>query len=206
MQSKKALGVVVAIAASVLLWGCGKDANKPASVVLSPLERGINNYLASRDQCITVAEKWPAKAAAGTSAYARLDSFVDAGLLKVDVAGGSATFEPTADGAASFVTKDGAQKLCLPAATVVKVSKETPIKESGKDGVTEVAFTYSVKDAPAWAKNEKVKKAFAAIAEKADGQVLAETQFFHETSNGWEVVRGGNAEFFGETIKPMRPL
>ncbi|MGS0741426.1 hypothetical protein ACVBEF_06280 [Glaciimonas sp. GG7] len=198
---------ILAVCVTVVLSGCGKEASTPQVVApQSALEKGISTYLANRHQCITVTSRWPATATAGSNTYSKLDSFVSAGLLKVEISTSGSIFSPTDIGNTVFVSKDGSQQLCLDVPDIVQVTKVTPIKESGKKEFSEVTFSYRINNIPEWAKNTKVKLAYAVIAEKADGQVLVATEYFHETSNGWEVVKSGNDAFFGTKMKPMRPL
>lgn len=173
---------------------------------LISLEKGINRYLASLDQCVRISTAWPAKAGTNTNTYRQLEGLTDAGLLTMEISGKTAIFTPSSMGKAIFLQGERGQQLCVPAPTVMKIIRTTFIAESGADRITEVRFSYSIRTLPAWAKNEKVKKAFPFIGERTEGQMLTETQYFHKAANSWEVVRDDSSAFFGDTIKPMRPM
>ena len=183
-------GAVLAIAA-----GCNKKADNSINYTSA-----INTYYSAHPSCLfSQPQQFPTQVTTSdTTKTAPFDALVDQGLLmrttaekKVFIiASKQVTNYDLSDKGRSAWTADTAQpgfgNFCYGQRKVSTIDSSTPTS-SDVGATTQIAYHYSLSDAPAWASAAETKTAFPQAASDLSGPQAA-TATLTNTANGWQVT------------------
>lgn len=207
MTSNKSIVIGLIGLVSAMLMGCDGASN-------DSLEKGVAKYLDARDRCITVVKSLPFETpATSVGMVSRMDALVDAGLLtkKPATSGNVVVYEASSTGETALVDKSAGKSLCF-GSVAVKIIES----KDDADGIKFVKYSFTIAKLPDWANNPSMQKAYPAIAEKANGRAITETQMMHKKDGEWVVMgsassdtksgaSSGSSEFYGKP-KAMRSM
>ncbi|HEY2040927.1 MAG TPA: hypothetical protein VGG95_14750 [Edaphobacter sp.] len=169
----------------------------------------INTYYSAHPVCLWDASiKFPVQAATSdTSKTSSYDALVDQGLLarttaekKVMIVASKQVnnYDLSEKGRSAWIAdveQPGFGNFCYGHRKVSSIDSSTPT--SGERGATtQVAYHYTIAEAPAWATAEETQNAFPQIRERLSGPHTGNAVLI-ETNEGWKVARPG-----GETPAP----
>lgn len=189
--------VIKLAAAAVLVAGCHTN-----SVNTSAFQSAINNYYASRQDCLwSQARKFPAQAdSSDESQTEQYDALTDAGLLK-RIPGEKQRFligskrvnnYDLSDKGRSTWTVDPSQpgygNFCLGSPEVTSIDSYSPGADANASQYT-ITYRYSV-SLPGWANTSEIKTAFPRAAR--DGMGEEATATLVKSQNGWQVQNVSN--------------
>jgi len=161
----------------------------------------INTYYGAHPVCLwQTSMKFPVQAdtsdASKTSGY---DALVDQGLLarttaekKVMIVASKqvTNYDLSEKGRAAWVAdvdQPGAGNFCYGRRKVSSIDSSTPTSNE-RGATTQVAYHYTIVDAPVWAAAEETKNAYPQIRDELAGPHTG-TAVLIETNEGWKVAR-----------------
>lgn len=190
---------VLALTTALLI---GSGCNKHVDNTLHFTD-AINTYYGAHPVCLWDASiKFPVQAATSdTSKTSSYDALVDQGLLvrttaekKVMIIASKQVnnYDLSEKGRGAWVAdvqQPGFGNFCYGRRKVSSIDSSSPT--SGERGATtQVAYHYTIAEAPAWATAEETQNAFPQIRERLSGPHTA-TAVLIDTNEGWKVVQPG---------------
>lgn len=183
-----------------LSTGCKKQVDNTPHYI-----DAINTYYAAHPVCLwDDATRFPVQAdtsdASKTSGY---DALVDQGLLvrttaekKVMIVASKQVnnYDLSDKGHAAWVAdpdRPGFGNLCYGHRKVSGIDSATPT-DGERGSTTQVAYHYTIADAPAWATAQETRTAFPRIQQELSGPHSA-TAVLISTDEGWKLARPGSA-------------
>lgn len=193
------LWAATAVAATLLLSaGCNKHVDNTMHFT-----DAINTYYSAHPVCLwDDPVKFPVQAdTSDASKTAGYDALVDQGLLtrttaekKVMIVASKQVnnYDISDKGRGTWVpdvNQPGFGNFCYGHRKVTSIDSSTPTNDE-RGATTQVAFHYTVSDAPAWATTEETQNAYPQIRQNIGGPYPA-TATLIETNDGWKVGRVG---------------
>jgi len=185
---------------ALLATGCNKKADNAPN-----FSNAINTYYSAHPACLwSEPKKFPVQAdTSDTSETTGYDALVDQGLLvrttaekkKMIIASKQVNNYDLSDKGRSAWTADvqqpGFGNFCYGHRKVSSIDSSTPTN-SNVGATTQVAYHYTVVDAPNWATAAETQNAYPQIRADLSGPQAASATLTN-TSNGWQVTNAGNS-------------
>ena len=184
--------------AVLLTAGCNKKSDNSAN-----FSNAINTYYSAHPTCLWPEPvKFPVQVeTSDTAKTAGYDALVDQGLLtrttaekkKMIIASKQVTNYDLSDKGRSAWTADvqqpGFGNFCYGHRKVSSIDSSTPTS-SAVGATTQVAYHYTVADAPGWANAAETQNAYPQVHANLNGPQSAHATLTN-TSNGWQVTGAG---------------
>lgn len=185
--------------AVLLMAGCNKKSDNSAN-----FSNAINTYYSAHPACLWPEPvKFPVQVeTSDTAKTAGYDALVDQGLLtrttaekkKMIIASKQVTNYDLSDKGRSAWTADvqqpGFGNFCYGHRKVSSIDSSTPTS-SAAGATTQVAYHYTVADAPGWASAAETQNAYPQVRANLNGPQSAHATLTN-TSNGWQVTSAGS--------------
>ncbi|HZY63044.1 MAG TPA: hypothetical protein VFE38_10985 [Edaphobacter sp.] len=182
----------------LMITGCNRKTDNSAN-----FSNAINTYYSAHPECLwTDPVKFPVQVeTSDTSKTAGYDALVDQGLLtrttaekkKMIIASKQVTNYDLSDKGRSAWTADvqqpGFGNFCYGHRKVSSIDSSTPTS-STTGATTQVAYHYTITDAPAWANAAETQNAYPQLHADLSGQQSARATLTN-TSKGWQVTSAG---------------
>jgi hypothetical protein len=186
--------------ALLLATGCNKKADNTINY-----KSAINSYYSAHPVCLfSEPVKFPVQVATSdASKTARYDALVDQGLLVrtnsekkiIILSKQQNNYDLSNEGRQAWTadtSQPGYGNFCYGHRSVSTVDSSTPTT-SDPGATTQVAYRFSISDAPSWAAAAETKTAFPNVQANLTGPQTA-TATLTNTSNGWQVSSTQDAE------------
>lgn len=186
-------------AISLMVTGCNKKTDNSAN-----FSNAINTYYSAHPECLwTDPVKLPVQVeTSDASKTAGYDALVDQGLLtrttaekkKMIIASQQVTNYDLSDKGrsawAADVQQPGFGNFCYGHRKVTSIDSSTPTS-SAAGATTQVAYHYTITDAPDWANATETQNAYPQLHADLSGQQSAHATLTN-TRNGWQVTSAGS--------------